>query len=165
MSEPRQKPGRSKQDYGTPPEFIRAFVQTFGSIALDVCASPENAIGPRYYTAEQNGLVQPWAPAGQGFNWCNPPFGTIAPWVNRAWLGWEMHGWKTGVLIPASVDSNWWADFVHEKAQVLFLQGRVKFVGAPHLYPKPLALLLYGHGSPGYQPWKWRTALTLRQSA
>jgi len=155
MTEPAQKPGRSKQDYGTPSEFIEVFVRQFGGIVLDVCASPSNAIGPRYYTEEQNGLAQPWASPSQGWNWCNPPFGKCGAWVSRAWIAWENYGQRVAVLVPASVDSNWWADYVHGKALVFFLRGRMRFVGARDVYPKPLALLLYD-GRRGYEPWRWK---------
>ena len=37
---------------------------------LDVCATQENAKCKRYYTPEQDGLIQPW----KGTCWCNPPY-------------------------------------------------------------------------------------------
>ncbi len=35
MTEPKQKPGRSKQDYGTPPEFLDAVKARFRIEAFD----------------------------------------------------------------------------------------------------------------------------------
>lgn len=49
---------------------------------LDVAAPPG---GPwhvpcdRYYTAEDDGLAQPW----KGLVWCNPPYSRMSEWVNR----------------------------------------------------------------------------------
>lgn len=45
MSEPIQKPGRSKQDYGTPWEFIRAVERRWGKLHVDLAAHSENAKG------------------------------------------------------------------------------------------------------------------------
>ena len=44
MSVPIQKPGRSRQDYGTPPEFLAAVVARFGPLAFDLAASRDNAV-------------------------------------------------------------------------------------------------------------------------
>jgi hypothetical protein len=43
----------------------------------------------RYYTAEDDGLAQPW----DGLVWCNPPYSSFAEWADR----WLNH--PTGVLI------------------------------------------------------------------
>lgn len=49
---------------------------------LDVAAPPG---GPwhvpanRYYTAEDDGLAQPW----DGLVWCNPPYSQFMPWAER----------------------------------------------------------------------------------
>ena len=49
---------------------------------LDVCALPENAKCEKYYTPEDDGLLQPW----NGVCWCNPPYGrTIGKWVQKAY--------------------------------------------------------------------------------
>jgi hypothetical protein len=59
---------------------------------LDVAAPPG---GPwhvpcdRYYTAEDDGLVQLW----DGLVWCNPPYSNYLGWAQR----WEKH--PTGVLM------------------------------------------------------------------
>ena len=63
------------------------------------------------------------------------------------------------MLVPASVGSNWWQEFVHHKAHVLMLNDRIQFVGAEWVYPKDLGLLLYTpfirQGS--YEGWSWKT--------
>lgn len=49
---------------------------------LDVAAPPG---GPwhvpcrRYYTAADDGLIQPW----EGLAWCNPPYSNYLPWAER----------------------------------------------------------------------------------
>jgi hypothetical protein len=59
---------------------------------LDVAAPPGgpwHVPADRYYTAEDDGLTQPW----DGLAWCNPPYSNLRPWVDR----WAAH--DRGVLL------------------------------------------------------------------
>jgi phage N-6-adenine-methyltransferase len=167
MSEPRQKPGRSKQDYGTPPTLLAAVKARLGisRFDCDLAASRENTVAPICITANTDALLlKSWA-FGLGWNWINPPFARIAPWVEKAhWQG-VQRGVKTAVLIPAGVGSKWWREWVHNRAQVLFLSPRVTFVGCTDPYPKDCALLLYGNGYEGeYECWNWRESAPERNA-
>lgn len=169
---PKQKPGKSVQSVGTPKIFLDAVRRRLGikDFACDLAADPTNAVAAPFYTPEENALVQPWhRPHGRGmwvegeWNWLNPPFSHIAPWVRRAYetsrpeIGTATtYAAQTAVLIPAGVGANWWRDHVHNKARVLLLNGRITFVGHPTCYPKDCALLLYGPAvTPGYEVWQW----------
>lgn len=153
---PAQKPGKSKQDYQTPPELLDAVREELGitQFTMDLAADDTNHICPDYFTTEVDAFDFTWARGG--WNWLNPPFGNIRPWVKKAWEE-TSHGARTAVLVPASVGSNWWKNWVHGKAGVLFLNGRVQFVGAEGLYPKDCAILLYKpHTVGGYAVWSWK---------
>ena len=64
----------SKTDqWSTPQDTFDALAAEFGPFDLDVCATPENAKCARFYTREDDGLAQPWAPARC---WMNPPICT-----------------------------------------------------------------------------------------
>lgn len=90
-----------------------------------------------------------------GWNWLNPPFGDLRPWVQKAYQESRL-GARTSMLVPAGVGSNWWRDWVHGKARVLLLNGRITFVGHKQPYPKDCALLLYEPNViPGYEVWAW----------
>jgi hypothetical protein len=133
-------------------------------IVLDVAASEQHHACQFYFDGlAQNGLIEPWSVSWQvhgpddtattveatGAIWCNPPYAKIAPWVKKAS---EYTGpCVVAVLVPAAVGSNWWADFVDKKAQVLFLGTRLTFKGHNQPYPKDCALLIYGAGKPGYR--------------
>lgn len=166
---PPQKPGRSKQDYGTPPEFLSAVKRRLGikRFDCDLAASAENAVVRNcYYTKSDDALrLRSWLVAG-GWNWLNPPYSNIAPWVKRACLERDTRGVQTAVLIPAAVGSNWWRDWVHEKARVRFLNPRLTFVGCKDPYPKDCALLLYddADSSDFYDVWTWRTSGAVSQA-
>lgn len=159
MSMPVQKPGRSKQDYGTPPEFLAAVKDRLGitEFDIDLAASEHNTCAPLHYNEELDALKQNWA-IGNGWNWLNPPFTHIEPWVKRAYEQSVKYGVKTAVLVPAGVGSNWWRDWVHRKATVLLLNGRLTFVGETTCYPKDCCLLLYSLPDMGvqYSVWSWR---------
>lgn len=154
---PAQKPGRSKQDYQTPLEFLAAVKRRFGiaEFDIDLAADAENAVAPIYYDAETNALIQPWRTVGRGLAWCNPPFGDLGPWVEKAWRE-SRTAARVAMLVPAGVGSNWWREWVHGKAFVLLLNGRLTFVGAAQPYPKDCCLLIYGPDvAPGYEVWTW----------
>ncbi len=149
---PRQKRGQSRQDYRTPPEFLRAVKSKLGiaQFSIDLAASPDNAVCEKYFTEADNSLVQEWNHTGVA--WCNPPFNNIRPWVAKACTS---HG-RVAMLVPASVGANWWKEYVHQKCLVYFLNGRITFVGEKDPYPKDCALLLYSSFSDiGYEVWTW----------
>lgn len=156
MPMPAQKPGRSRQDYRTPPALLAAVRRRFGirEFAIDLAASPDNTVAPLFYTATDDALVQPWRTKGGGWGWCNPPFAELEPWVMKAAHESKI-GAKVLMLVPASI-ANWWRDWVDGWACVLLLNGRITFVGETKPYPKDCALLVYGPDvAPGYRVWSW----------
>jgi phage N-6-adenine-methyltransferase len=166
---PKQKPGKSKQDYRTPPEFIDAVAKRFGRPTFDLAATSGEQIPgvDHYFTPEQDSLAQSWAhlqTPGQDdpsarVAFLNPPFANIAPWAQKLtdecrWL----KRW-TLMLVPASVGSDWYRKHIHGKAMVLGLSPRLTFVAAPDPYPKDLALICAGFGVSGFQTWRWNEAI------
>lgn len=160
---PAQKPGRSVQSVQTPPEFIAAVKQMLGvrEFTIDLAADAQNTQAPRFYTEADNALMQPWPTRVGEWNWLNPPFAKLAPWLKKAQIE-ALHGANTAVLVPAGVGSNWFRDHVLHSAVVLFLNGRLTFVGHTSPYPKDLMLLLYGPMAEGrgdfnnIHVWNWR---------
>lgn len=156
MSEPAQKPHRSKQDYQTPPEFIAAVVGRFGPIAWDLAASPSNAVGDgSYFTEQQDSLAQDWTDLTDNL-WLNPPFARIRPWASKCRQSAGL-GRRIFLLTPAAVGSNWFAEHVHGHALVLGLSPRIKFVGEKAGYPKDLILSVFSDRSlVGFDVWRWK---------
>ena len=157
---PAQRPGNSKQDYQTPPEFIRAVLDRLHSESFvwDLAADADNTVVPRcFFSEREDALAQSWANVSTSrWMWLNPPFSIIAPWVEKAWMESQLGGAHIAMLVPASVGSNWWRDWVHDKAHVLLLNGRLTFVGHEDPYPKDCALLLYTPFiNGGYESWTW----------
>lgn len=106
---------------------------------LDVCATPENAKCPVFFTKEVDGLAQKWS----GICWMNPPYGrAMIAWLKKA-VEEKANGVTTVALIPARTNTGWWHDIVQPNADVEFVRGRPKFGGATHGLPQPLALAIF----------------------
>jgi len=134
----------SKTDmWATPQDTFDALAAEFGPFDLDVCATPENAKCPRYYTREDDGLAQPWT----GRCWMNPPYGrTIGQWMKKAYEE-SQRGALVVCLVPARTDTAWWHDYAM-KGQIRFLRGRLKFGGAANSAPFPSAVVVFAN--PGH---------------
>ena len=155
MSMPIQKPGRSIQTYGTPWELIRAVQVRIGdSFNWDLAASQENTKALFYFGESQDSFAQDWSKLN-GWLWLNPPYANISPWAEKCWRESEK-GAKICFLVPASVGSNWFADFVHEKSLVLAIRPRITFIGQEDPYPKDCIIAVYGIGKTGFETWKWQ---------
>lgn len=167
---PAQKPGRSKQDYATPRDFLDAVRAKFGvrAWAWDLAATRDNCVteSANYFGPDQlpsvwrDALVADWAKL-KGDLWLNPPYADIAPWAAKcagdgAWrIRLKLSSTRIFFLVPAAVGSNWWANHVDGKARVVFPRPRLSFDGkAP--YPKDVSLIVYGE-KPGYETWRWRS--------
>ena len=167
---PRQKPGKSKQDYQTPVEFLDTVKKRLqiNEFVWDLAASRENTVAPSYYDEEMDSLIQSWV--FDGWNWLNPPYADIESWVTKAAIE-AQKGAHIAMLVPASVGADWWLEWVEPYAYVSFLNGRLCFIPdwetqvdddgervfkAKPLYPKDCALLLYTPWRmTGHEIWNW----------
>jgi hypothetical protein len=166
MSMPEQKRYRSKQDYATPPQFLIAVMKLLNitSFSHDYAADINNRKAGTFWDEEKDSLKQPnrdWRlMAGSGWGWLNPPYNNIGPWAEKCYYL-SKHGGKVALLVPASVGSNWYRDYVHQKAGVFFLNGRIPFMPdkPTWLYPKDCLLALYDSAHERSAPgiWSWRT--------
>lgn len=156
---PAQNPGSSKQDYATPDDFIAAVTKRFGDLAFDLAADSSNARAEKFYTKEDNSLVQDWT-ALRGNLWLNPEFADIDPWAKQCaqsaiWMPEHESDRKIFLLTPASVGANWFCEWVYGRARVFFLNGRLTFIGQDDPYPKDCILSVFGL-PPGFEVWRWK---------
>jgi phage N-6-adenine-methyltransferase len=157
---PAQRPGLSKQNYATPPEFIAAVKHAFNvkEFTYDLAAEKENTKAVHFFSEEEDSLSQNWSKL-RGALWLNPPYADIATWAAKCLTSRNPHS-RIFFLVPASVGANWWAKYVHGHSgvKVYFLNGRISFDGkAP--YPKDCVLIIYTHSSKqafGYALWRWQ---------
>jgi len=156
-SMPVQKPGRSKQDYGTPIQLIHAVEARWDALRVDLAATAENAKCGEYLTPEDNSLECDWIHCiGDGLAWLNPPFADIAPWAKRCYVYSDNN---IILLVPASIGAEWFAAHVEGKAKVVGLRPRLTFEGCKDPYPKDCMLCLYGpmfEDEPVFSTWRWK---------
>jgi phage N-6-adenine-methyltransferase len=126
-------------EWPTPQALFDELSVVFGGFTLDPCATPQNAKCPRFFTAAEDGLRQPWT----GRVFMNPPYGRqIDKWVKKAWEE-SQKGALVVCLLPARVDTRWWHDYVRH-GYVYFIRGRVKFGDASNCAPFPSAVVAFG---------------------
>lgn len=157
--------GKSKQDYGTPWEFIRAVERRFGPIVHDLAAHAGNTKHASYYSPEVDSLAQPWAEHHPTGNlWLNPEFGNIPPFAEKCALESSRRLGFIFLLTPASIGTDWFAAYTRDRAMVVGLSPRIPFDGMPinpkngkvDGYPKDLMLSVYGYGLRGFDTWRWK---------
>lgn len=124
--------------WATPQKFFNRLDLEFG-FDLDVCATPDNAKCKRFYSEQDNGLVQPW----RGVCWMNPPYGRVIPkWVKKAYE--EAQGGATVVcLLPARTDTGWWHSYAMRANEIRFVRGRLYFNDGCGRAPFPSAVVVF----------------------
>jgi phage N-6-adenine-methyltransferase len=145
----------SKSDeWQTPPEIFDPLNAEFGFVT-DVAANEANHrcetwLGPggSFYDALADGLY--W---GRGPCWCNPPYtrGLQGRFIAKA-AAEARNGATVVMLLPARTDTkafhaHIWNQYEHtprEGVEVRFLNGRVRFVGAPSSAPFPSMVVVFG---------------------
>ncbi len=146
--------GHSKQDYQTPKAFMEVVIARFGMIAHDLAADKDNAQSQiSFFSKEEDSLGHDWNGLS-GNLWLNPPFSDITPWAKKC-SEYTGEG-RILFLVPASVGSNWFHNYVNGKAFVLGVNPRLTFVGCSTPYPKDLILAVYGGGVHGFTTWRWK---------
>jgi phage N-6-adenine-methyltransferase len=137
QNHPQQTTKPHVDDRQTAPETFDPLHARFG-FTIDVAASAENAKLPRFYTREDDGLLQDWT--GERV-WCNPPYSNIEPWTQKA----AGSGAAIVVmLLPANrTEQGWWQrniEPVRDRPggpRVEFLKGRLRFIAPGALEIKP----------------------------
>ena len=139
MAEFRSKFSSANQDWETPAELFAPLDAEF-QFTLDAAAADTNAKAPKWFTVEDNALAIPWG-AGERV-WLNPPYKEVGKWVRKAHEE-SCRGNLIVMLIAAKTNTNWFHDFILKHAEVRFIRGRPKFVGAKYGLPQPLCIAIF----------------------
>ncbi len=106
--------------WATPQAFFDKLNEEF-HFTLDPCANNENHKCERYFTAQQDGLLQDW---GGHIVFCNPPYGRVLrKWVEKCSSESQKPNTLVVMLIPARTDTSYFHDFIYNKAEVRFIRG------------------------------------------
>ena len=128
----------SKTDqWETPQEFFDELNKEF-YFTLDPCADDFNHKCKKYFTKEDDGLIQDWT--GERV-FCNPPYGReIGKWVEKC----SKENCEVAVmLIPARTDTKWFHDYIYNKAEIRFIKGRLKFGQSRNAAPFPSMIVIF----------------------
>lgn len=121
------------------PDYLFEEINKEFSFTLDACAIAENAKVQRFFSPDDDGLLQPWS----GTVWVNPPYGNqIEKWVAKAYRE-SFNGVTTVLLLPVRTDVKWFHNWILGKAEIRFIKGRLKFGGIKHNAPFPSMLVIY----------------------
>lgn len=130
---------RQSDEWATPRK-LYDILYSFYNFTLDAAASSANALCPKYYTIEDDGLTHSWA--GEHAVWCNPPYSQLLPWVEKCWR--EGRNTTVVMLIPARTDTIAWQTYILPHAnEIHFIEGRLKFGESRNSAPFPSALVIF----------------------
>lgn len=132
----------NKMDWATPQEIVDGIGRRYKlDFTLDVCATESNAKCINYFTPEEDGLKQDW----KGVCWMNPPYGVaVYQWMEKAFKE-VLSGGVDAVacLLPSRTDTKWFHDFATKADVILFIRGRIKFIGGDSTAPFPSLVLIF----------------------
>ena len=130
----------SNSDEWSTPQNIYSSLNTEFGFNLDPCATNENHKCERYFTKEQNGLLQNWG----GYTvFCNPPYSCIAKWVEKAYREAQQDNTTVVLLIPARTDTRYFHDFIMHRSEIRFIRERLKFSGHENSAPFPSMVVIF----------------------
>lgn len=133
----------SSVEWETPQDFYDRLNHEF-HFTLDPCSTDENAKCKKHFTREQDGLSQDWA--GERV-WCNPPYGReMGRWIQKCYEH-SLGGGLAVMLIPARTDTKAFHEYIYGKAEIRFVQGRLKFGGSKNPAPFPSMVVIF-RGNP-----------------
>ena len=117
-------------EHYTPQYILDAVIACMGAIDLDPCSNSReipNVASARHYTAQDNGLVQPW----EGRVFLNPPFGhDVERWFSKLYLEWlEDLTTEAVILWKSATETAAWKTLTVLSCRVCFPSMRIRFVG------------------------------------
>lgn len=130
---------RQSDEWSTPPDFFNCINQEF-RFNLDPCSTSENHKCEEYYTAEDDGLKQDWS--GKTV-FVNPPYSKIGEWVKKAFYEGQKDNTVVVLLIPARTDTRYFHNYIYNRSEIRFIQGRLKFGNSKNGAPFPSMLVIY----------------------
>lgn len=138
----KARPIAQKDKYETPPPLFKKLDDEF-HFTLDPCCELHTAKCKKFYTLEDDGLSKDW----QGETvFCNPPYsnGNIDKWMEKCYKESLKPNTIIVALVAVSTSANWFHNWVLNKAELRFVERRVRFVGAPYTATFSSVVVIFG---------------------
>lgn len=135
-AKPAHKLGEVGDQWQTPPALFWGINAVFGPFIIDLFTDADNSKCPRFYTAENNALVQDWAAdldGGKAF--ANPPYSRSAydddkqaitgmRNIMTKVMAEREKGARIVMLLKSATSEVWWPE---QADHVAFVRGRISF--------------------------------------
>jgi len=117
-------------EHYTPQYILDAVIACLGAIDLDPASNSReipNVPAARHYTAQDNGLVQPW----EGRVFLNPPFGPgVEQWFSKLYQERSAGRTKEAIVLwKSATETAAWKTLTAISCRVCFPSARIRFVG------------------------------------
>ena len=133
----------SKTNEWSTPQALFEHLDNIWGFTLDPCSDGKNNKCSKYYTEEDDGLVQDWS---QDVTFMNPPYGReIGKWIEKAYKE-SLRGGQVVCLIPSRTDTRYWHNYCMKASEIIFIKGRVKFGDGKAPAPFPSAIVVFNKG-------------------
>ena len=116
---------KDSDEFGTPQNLFDKVNNIVGkNFTLDAAASADNYKVDKYYTKEDNGLIQSWK---DEVVWCNPPYslGNLDKWMHKGYLEATVNDVHSVFLVPPSTGTQWFAKYA-AYGYIMFITGRLR---------------------------------------
>ena len=115
----------SGNDLWCTPKWLFEALNDIWNFTLDAACMKETALCPKYYTPEDDSLIQNW---DNEIVWLNPPYSNLKPWLEKS-----VHAYNNGstvmILVPSRTDTKAFQDHASKYCTCMcFIKGRLKFV-------------------------------------
>ena len=85
-----------------------------------------------------------WNKIGGGCRvFCNPPYGSIAKWVEKCYREGTKDNTLVVILIPSRTDTRYFHNFINKRAEIRFIKGRLKFSDSKTSAPFPSMVVIF----------------------
>lgn len=120
-------------EYGTDPHLLTEACNTYHILPeLDVCTNLTNRKCYYFFTKDDDALTKQW---DKDF-FMNPPYSKISDFMPYAYRQHRKHKVNGIILTYSKTDTNWWHQYVENKAEVHFIRGRLKFLNQNGKIPR-----------------------------
>ena len=149
-----QRDGDHYPDYSTPQHIYDALDRRF-HFTFDAAASEDNTKCARYWTKEDNALLQPW---GRESYFCNPPYNTgLLGWTDKYMEALRAGGSVVGIH-PNTTEAAWF-EYCFAYGTIWLARPRIQFNSAKSGNTLGTVIVILGHAEYPAQRmtiWNWQ---------